>query len=338
MMEKILYYSFHNIVTLKIIMHKKSLFDGYIDKKYKYFEVDEIKDPNLIVHIGKFKPSNENCYIIDNKYFIKRNYIYTKQQYKVGAWELEIIGIEDDKTEVHINSNLFGYMFFSGFVITPLIGLKMNRMGYPLIHASCVSDETKGYVFSAQSEGGKTMTAMRFVRKGFKMLGDDMVILGKGKVYSFITPLSIFTYNNEVIELKQKDRAILKLKDLLYRLTCGYIKIVTHVSPRPEIITNQTNLHFLSHLIKANEFKIEKNIDRTNLVRQLVLNNQFQSIYQQETLLVYSYIFPNSSITNEWEILYENIMNNLNGISCYEINIPANYTEQIFNRIVEEIN
>lgn len=66
-----------------------------LNLEFSFFEVDAIGNPDIILNIGKFTPSNNDCYLIDHKYHIKENYLYCKDFSGKAKWEVEILGFEE---------------------------------------------------------------------------------------------------------------------------------------------------------------------------------------------------------------------------------------------------
>ena len=91
------YYNIHGIVTLKIT-YKTSLWDwqfNNICRQYKSFECQKITAPDVTVYLGEFIPSNEGCYIVDDRYYIKEDYFYCERDsYKLTKWRFELSGFE----------------------------------------------------------------------------------------------------------------------------------------------------------------------------------------------------------------------------------------------------
>lgn len=314
-----------------------------MEVQYRNFESEKTDNSDFTVYIGKFTPTNHNCYIVD-KYYVKKHYFYCKQDaYKAAKWEFEISKSEKNGTIIRISSNLVGELFISGFIMDSLIRFKMNEKGYSIVHASCVSKNNQAFLFPASSGGGKTTTALYFVEKRFDFLGDNFVILHDGNVLSFLSSLSIFTYNlASVIEknLGTKKKIILSLKHLLYRATSGYIKIFTKINPKdafPNLIANESKLNYVLLLIPKQNFRI-KRIGKDELINHLITNQKSEFFPFFKYMLEYSYIFPDSEIGSYWEKYKENLRNNLpEDIPFYKIEVPQRYDKEVFEKILEVI-
>lgn len=79
------------------------------------------------------------------------------------------------------------------------IQLSFLSCGYTLLHAAAL--EKGGQVLLLPSWGGvgKTATVCRFVREhGWRLLGDDLVVLGHGEVKPFLKPFVIYPYHKDL--------------------------------------------------------------------------------------------------------------------------------------------
>ena len=207
-------YNIHDIVKFKVIANRIS---NRMDIEYINFESDTIDNPDFTIYLGDFTPSNEGCSILDHTYYIKKNYLYCKDSYKIGRWAVEVSGLEENEMTVKLSTNTVGAiaadMFICAFIIDFLIRFKMEQKGYSVVHASAVSKDGNAYLFPSQSGAGKTTTAIYFAENGYNFLGDDFVILHNRDVISYLTPLNIFAYNLNPIILKNlgfKDKRILE--------------------------------------------------------------------------------------------------------------------------------
>ena len=346
MTKKERYFNIHDIIKFKIIT--KDIFGGKFKNlygQYKNFEVEKRDDLDFIVYLGDFTPNNQNSTILEGKYYVKDDYFYcARDSYKFTNWKFELSGFDNGNTAVRISSNFSGYLWMAGFIIDFLIHYKMNKKGFPIVHASCVSQDNKGFLFSARGGGGKTTIAINLLDKGFKILGDNFVILHKGNVLSYFSPLNIFTYNLAPIMKKNfgiKRRVILILKELVYKATGQYIKIFTIVNPKeifPNLMLNNTELNTIFLLLPKDDILIEE-IDKETLIKRLVINQKLDTSFFLEYISEYSYMFPDSELATHWKRYEENLNRNLsNNIKIYKMQVPQKYDENVFERILEVIS
>ena len=308
-----------------------------VNLEYKNFETERVNDPELTIYLGDFTPSNQECRILDNHYYVKEDYFYCRDSYKVAKWEFEMSGFESGDTEIRISANSFATMIISGFLIDPLINFKLAEKGYALVHGSCVSKDNHAYLFTAQGGGGKTSTALYAVERGFNFMGDNFTILDKGYALSFLSPLNIFSFNLVPVvkkNMKIKSKAEFHLKNILYKTTG--LRIVTKINVK-EIFTNSLNdkskLKAIFLLIPKGKFGIVE-IDKEELIAHMVANMKLDSFPFLKYMMMYSYVFPESRMATHWDRYEENLRRNLSSdITICKVEVPQRYDINAFEKI-----
>ncbi|MGD0534048.1 MAG: hypothetical protein ABR999_01215 [Methanoregula sp.] len=335
-------YSIHDIVKFKII--SKNI-GRRINVEYDNFEVEGIDNIDFVVYLGDFTPHNENCHFIDQTYYLKENYFYCKDSYKFGKWKVQVSGLDAAETRINLSTNFIGTlaadMFICAFVIDFFIRFKLERKGYSVIHASSMSKDNHAFMFPSQSGAGKTTTAIYLADKGYDYLGDDFIILRKGQIFSYPTALNIFTYNlNPVIKrnLSRMERTLLKIKNAIYIVTAGKIKIFTKMNPKhiPGLkVIDKSNLKAVYLLAQGDKF--ETNEAKIELiVSSILINQKLESFPFLKYLLEYSYVFPNSSIAQFWKVCERNLKENLKcDVKFYYTRLPQNYNGEVFYKFRE---
>ncbi len=67
-----LYYNIHDLLSLEICGNNG--LDRGKGLRYSFFETEKADNPDIILRIGKFTPSNQGCEVVGHKYHIKDNY------------------------------------------------------------------------------------------------------------------------------------------------------------------------------------------------------------------------------------------------------------------------
>lgn len=342
-MEK--YYSVHDIVTFKIIGKVgllDRLFKGWWDVELRDFESVKMANPDFTVHFGKFTPHNQDCYFLDNKYYVKENYLYCKDSYRYIKWELEMSGFEQNNMEVRLNCNLPGKMFISDLIINHLIWLKLNEKGYPIIHGSGVSKDGRAYIFAGQGASGKSSIALNLIERGFKLLGDHFVILNNGYVMSYPSPLHIMSFNitppvKENMSLK--DKVFFYSNELLFKLAGrGTATKINVKGIFPNSLEGKVKLHSIFLLQPKEKFEAER-IGRENLINHLVMNQKLESLPSFIKYMVeYSYLFPQSNMGAYWEHYEENLRRAIPpGVEIHKLEVPRRYDAKTLNEILKKV-
>ena len=344
-------YTIHDIVTFKIIDQTNFLDKllSNVDKQYKNFETKKISNLDFIVYLGNFSPSTQDCYIIDDQYYVKKDYFYCKDSRKLTKWDFEMRGFESGDMVVRVHTNLSGNFSVLTNIIDFLIHFKMNEKGFPLVHASCIGKDDCASLFPARSGGGKTTVALYFVEKEFDFLGDNYIILNGSNALSFLSPLNMYTYNlNPVIKRNFGfgNKIILYLKYILYRITSGYIMLSTKVNIKelfPSQMVDKSKLDTIFFLIPREKLRV-KRIDKEELIDHLVTNQELDFSYLPflKYILAYSYMFPDSNMSTHWDKYKENLRRNISeNVPIYKLEVPQKYDtkvlEKIFKIVSEEL-
>lgn len=330
------YYNIHDVATIKIVDQNnwlKKLSEDFT-KQYAYFETEEIEDPLITIRLGDFVASNQNCGILDDEYYIRDDYLYcARDSYKTARWMFEATGFESKKLNLSIASNLSGTKFTTGYVIDAFVNFMLNCSGYPVVHASCVSKDDQAFLFSARGGGGKTTIALRLVERGFEFLGDNFVLIRDGDALSYVSPLSIFTYNIAPI-VKQsftaKRKLSLAFKDLLYRLTGGYVKFFSKFDVRdlfPGKIAEKSHVRAVFLLEPKDVYSVQP-VSKEHTVNHLIANMRLESVFFRY-VSSYSYLFPDSRLGCFWASYRANLRENLSDdVRYFTVSVPQEYDDR----------
>jgi hypothetical protein len=343
---KTMSFNFHNVVTMKIVKKeekKLEKFFSHLDMEYDYFRVVDVKNPDITLVIGDFVPNNKDCKFIDHKFYVKKDYIYFEDSYKIAKWKAEITGFETGKIKIRVKSNLFGYLFFDGYILEFLLKYAMLQKGYCLVHAGGVSKQSKAIVFPARGSAGKTTVSLHMVKNGYDFLGDDCVIIGPKKVLPFPSFLHVFNYHITRMptfeeNLNASQKALIKLKYLVYHASGKYAKFFTYlkfkdVFPQAEI-ARESKLHSLVFIIKKNTGQLEiKKIPKDEAVKSLLYDMKIESYPFNHYMEAYSFIFPKSKLSDTWNLFEKTFFDDIN-VPCYKIEV-SDYNERIMKKITD---
>jgi hypothetical protein len=342
---QILNYNIHDIIKFRIIRGRGYDLRDLINLKFSFFEVEDVGDPDITLNIGKFTPSNENCYLVDYKYYIKENYFYCKDSEGKAEWEVEISGFEDGETIVNFNGRIKGFQSFMNpdFIaqnfLLRLIEYKLCRKGYLFAHAAGISKNEQAYVFAGRGGSFKTSLCMDFIRKaGFEFLGDDRVVLHKDKVFSFPMGLRVFGFMCDHLPNEDSWNFSNKIKFAKHLWDKNGRDILVKIGKPSEL----KNLFFIVRTNKDTITKMEKSLKE--VVDKLVTNNRLEDFISLGGMdinsgpflkyaLAYAYIFPDGGLVRQQEELKNVLRNILKNVPMYEIAIPYNYNSTVFNEV-----
>ena len=336
-------YQFHDIASFRIVENGPRLggISRHIETEYQNFLSTGVKTADIVVHFGKFTPKNSGCYILDGKYYVKENYLYCQDYHKYARWEMEVSGLEEEHQEVRISSNILGNPIIPELLISPLIWFTLNRKGFPVIHASCVSKNGKAYLFSGLGGAGKTTICLSLIEKGFSFMSDHFVILSNGFVLGFPSALHMFDFNllPAVREgMKGKGRISLNLKNLLYRIT--RLRMVTKINPLetfPHSWVDKAKLAGVFLLIPGSEL-IMRRISKEHLFHCLIAEQKLECFPFTKYLLEYSYLFPQSKTAHCWNRYAETLEKTLPDTHhLFELEVPPKYDTITLNDILNMV-
>lgn len=345
-MVQTLNYNLHDIIKFKIVRDKNYGIRDLINLKFTFFEVeDDVNDPDITLNIGKFTSSNENCYTVDHKYYVKDNYFYCKNSEGKAKWEVEIAGFEEGDTTINFKGKVGGlqsfinYDFIAQNLLLRIIEYKLASKGYFLIHGAGISKDGEAYVFAGRGGTFKTSLCMDFIRKaGFEFLGDDHVILHKDKVFSF--PMS-FSFGFMCEHLPNEDSwnifSRIKFAKYLWDKKGKKDNLIE--------ISKVSKLKNLFFIVKTNKKTITKReIPLEEVVDRLIANNRLEDFISLGGMginsgpflkyaLAYSYIFPDSQIATQKEFSEKVVKSILENVPIHEIEISNNYNLNVFKRV-----
>lgn len=80
-----------------------------------------------------------------------------------------------------------------------VLQLALLNCNHSLIHAAALEKEGQVLLLPSWGGVGKTATVCRFIREhGWRLLGDDLVIIGEGRVLPFLKPFVIYPYHRDL--------------------------------------------------------------------------------------------------------------------------------------------
>ncbi len=340
-------YQFHGRLLVKIERDRcYPFFDSYLDKVFSRYEVQSSAVPDLVIRLDGREDEFKNCFWVDGKYAVRKNFIGYKNKFKSARWTVAIDGLESPQMRVHIGANLFARPVLAGETLYSLIRFKLLQKEHALLHASGIGAGGKGFFFAARGGVGKTITAIRSVHRGAVLYGDDTVIISdSSEMLGFAVPFNLrFTYDIEKM-LDTRFPFLLRmeigLKKFFSLITFGRYRLFTILPPEkifPKALGDKVSLGAAFVLMAGDEFKIEEEKNRDFFLDQLVKIIQFESSELIPMLLAYAHIFPEAAFFSFWDRM-KNVLNNaLNGLPCYRVTIPGVYKEEYFENLWEKLN
>ncbi len=341
-------FNIHDLFKFKVEGTNRRIL-RHFTRDYSYFETDEKIESELDIVVSDFAPSNNDCYIINQKYYIRENYLFCNDSYKIVKWSLCIKDIEN-KPIVYFKGGLFSEIFLRDYIVEPLIGFKLAQKGYSLLHASSMVIDGKGFVFAGAPGVGKSAIILNLTRDNTAFLSDEVTLLSNNSmIYSFPSPVRIY-YNHNLIgnlhshnkNMTLKDKFEIRLKYYIYILSLRYAKFPQYIRTGKlfDKIEKKIPLHSLVLLSKTtkNEINLVQDIDKKEFVKRLILVNKYQFRYFSKYISAYSYCYPKSEVTSYWRVLENNLFDSVKKVHCYEIEVPFEYDYGSFKEFDNILN
>ena len=147
-------YSIHDLCSFKLISNLR--FGGFLADRnfeYQYFKVDDVYEPSFVIKVGDFKPSIDDAIYIDDKYFIRDNYLFLKDSDGKCTWNIQIKDFDGPQNEIDINAVFKGfrkcikYSALKNIFVRSLVFLHLISRNSALIHSSAVTFDGKAFLF-----------------------------------------------------------------------------------------------------------------------------------------------------------------------------------------------
>lgn len=351
-MSRVIYYNLHDILKFKINTNSKLNLLRDINFFFSYFESEPYDDSDIILNIGRFTPCNENCTLVDHKYWIKDNYFYCKDSDGRAKWEVEILGFEHGKATINFNSKILGIeqilipdYLAQNVILRPLIELKLLEKGYVSVHGLGIEKEGNAYILAARGGAHKTRIAMDLMRNSrYRLIGDDRIILGKEHVLSYPLFFNLVRFKAENMNDEHVSNFLDKLKMLKYlnlRKFCGgENKIIAEKSKLSKLFLVARRC---GEKISINEISVQDAVARitSNSKMEMMtsgISSSLSFIPFFRYMLAYSYVFPESKIAKYFEELKQKLETILKDFLIYEITLPEKYSDRIFNTVLNNSN
>lgn len=330
------YYSIHNLLNIKVTMDKKIFGRNILNNPLSVFETSENVDPDIIINVGEFVAGNESNYLVDHKYHINKGYLYYKDRCESAEWEVEIDGLESSQIQINFDGKIFGIkkyllpdVLYYETILKPLIELKLGLKGIFLAHGGALSKDDFTVLFFGLAGSLKSTIILKGVKRGYKTLGDDKIIINEKAINSLPIYHQIFDY---AVSLGKEELSIIpKFKFLFSSYNKDYAEYWKNSS-------DNFNHAFILKRINNNNKIRSKVIENELAIKKLIKNNKnemyvstFPTIMSKNSfptiLNSYSYIYPKSKIANYWNNMETSLKKIFKGTVFHELIIPQNFND-----------
>jgi hypothetical protein len=340
-------YRVHSFLTFEILDRRSKPLASLLNVERRYSAFRETRPrngpPDLRINIGPFRPQLSDCLVLDDEYCVGPDYLFhAGESGKLGGfWRFECHGINSDRCTVNIDANWTGIPFVPGRIIDFFIQYMLAKRGYLLIHAAGIAHNQRAVLLSGRGGGGKTTLTLRAMEQGgYGFLGDNFTILRDGIAYGYPSDLHLFGYNMRPViwgRLKARERSRFRLFFLLYRLSAGYIKIFTTITPYrifPDGIQESARTAIFFSLLSGSRFSCE-GIPRQTVVKRTLSNQKLEFFPFLRRTSEYGCIFPDSFFARYWSHFEQLLADQLpERDRFFQVTMPVHLDDNVVDHVL----
>lgn len=259
--------------------------------------------PSLTVVLGPFEPDLKNRHLVDGAFHVAAGSVFRRYRHKLARWKFEVDGLEDAATRVRIEGNAFSYLVFPYESIHQMILFKLGREGLVFLHALGVARDGRAGLIIGRSGVGKSLLGGKFLRDGYRLLGDDTVFLdGSGAVYGFPLPLGLRSIGASLrdygVRMTLADRALFLLTRIIKAATLGHIGLLFKLSAARlgNRLAMSARLEYAVFALPSASFSLAAETDSGRFLDRVASCGSFETVLLDKLLEAYLYIFPESRL------------------------------------------
>lgn len=328
------YYNIHEIVTASITADDSVLRE--IDLHLNSFSVPRLNaKPDIIIDFFNKAPSPLRSTVVDD-YDYGSGVIHRKS---ARFW----MNLQSDQ-QLYCMDKL-------SLPINLIIQFALLKKGFTFVHGAAISYSGKAILMPAYPGTGKTTLISAFFNVGAKIFGDDLCIVGNGRLYSYPQAFSIYPHHLAVLPYKDRRAEVLfnrtKYIDCMRSLLINYnfriIKIIRFVlgqlrtesvNVMPEVIFGEgaiardADLNRVVVLERSGEIStlVEEAVDISVISRQAaaILWHEWHGSFH-EILLYDAMAQSGSFFISLFDSVYNIINKSFEGVNCSRVKIPASW-------------
>ena len=306
-----------------------------------YFQSDApSKKTNILINIAPFAYDDQKSANISHRFKIKKNSIYIKGKIKKLKFEVEYILNDLNEVKINIFSSMKGlkkfflhYSILQTIFILPILEIMLLKNELIVIGASTVSKNNEASLLVGRGGVFKTSIAMHLIRDhGYTCIGDDKIIIDKNRnVYSYQIFPKLLSYRLKYLE-NEFFNLFHKLNFLINQKKLHYDKVSTK--------SKLNNLIFVERCTEQySEIEIPTSLAINKLTKNFILESSslgiggYSSNIFYESILAYSYIFPNNTFLRIEELFKEYIENIIDKKYYTLITGPNSFSKNIIEQI-----
>ncbi len=300
---------------------------------------------SIVIHLGDFRPKLRHRYLVDESFHVEKGKVFATYAHKIARWEVEASGLEQDALSLSISGNVFSYLVFPYETIHQFLIFKLGQEGAAFLHALGVSKGGKGQLVIGRSGIGKSLLAGKFLRDGYRLLGDDSVfVTSDGHIHGFPLPLGIrslaVSFKDFGFQLTASDRIFLALVKGIKWVTLGRIGLLFKVSADrlgQERLVRDAVLETAVFGLPSEKLEIVDPGNMEAFLDRIAANSRFENVILSKLIEAYTYIFPDSPVGHFWEnqrVVIRTALSRSRSLLAY---IPSRLNEDHYQSMKKEL-
>lgn len=177
------------------------IYGFYVKSEFRLYnipEIDTINAPDIVITKG-FRGVDDSIYYSRNCPIIFEDN-NTQFSSSIGFFAISngnriVVIPGEESNEKMVASCILGWCM--AFVLT--------QRGYSLFHGSALVKDGKCFIISGSSGAGKSTLSLQFVKKGYKYLADDLVLVDPNNSALVVPAYPLQKYCSDVIDSNQID-------------------------------------------------------------------------------------------------------------------------------------
>ena len=319
-----------------------------VDKEYAYYRTPTApagRPVDIDFDLHPFSPpSLVEAQTVDKKYRVDDRTLFAADRYKVAFWKTALDGLDQRETRVRFAGNRWSMVIVVKLFLEPLIRLKVTLSGKAMVHSSCLTDGTRGFVLAASPSTGKTTTLLNWLSAGHPFVSDEYTILDDDGAWGYVTPFRFHAHNltmNPILaNIPDSAKRQIRLRTALLKVSGGDADVTYNIGVRealPQVaISDRAPWTSLMVITRADAPAPRVRTDRRDeVIRKLQVINHFELRQFAQYMNAWTYVHPPSVIARYFDIERENLARVLASRPCYEVNVPTNYTRQTYDQLIE---
>ena len=325
----------HHLVSLSVDSATPHLLKA-INCPLRYFTrraVPTNTPPTINITIGPFERNTREGQAVDHRYYVRDGVIDFNESLSGHHFNARV-ELTPRRTDIRFAHHWRNFVRFPRmayadlsawlYVIQPVLRLALAEQGYYLVHAAAMARDGRAVLFAGRGGVHKTSLAIAMIRRGWRYMGDDMVIVGPNQqVLAYPLFAERFAY---MLQHCTDER-------MTFIQKFGQLRALRRGGPMPEV-ENQALLDRVCVLQCQPQADCPKILSwsRQNLIRSICFSTELEHLavdrYKQingRFLEAYVFANPCSGLLDAWQQLEPRLTDSFAPISVEGFAVPARF-------------